>query len=85
MMKRSILTTAVLAVGTAVIAAVPAHAGIADGIVNNAQVLDDLSLLNTSINSDSQTSQNNNANTRSDGCGNISVGQEDGGGGGGCR
>lgn len=74
-MKRSILTTAVLAVGTALIAAVPAHAGIADGVVNNAHVLDDISLLNTAINSDSQTSQNNNANTRADGQGNNATGQ----------
>ncbi|MFG2550235.1 hypothetical protein [Streptomyces sp. NPDC048581] len=77
MKKISILTTSVLAVGAALIGAVPAHAGIADGVVNNAHVLADISLLNTSINSDSQLSENNNANTRADGQGNNATGQHE--------
>ncbi|MEU1628300.1 hypothetical protein ABZ746_23810 [Streptomyces sp. NPDC020096] len=40
MMKRSILTTALLAVGTAVLAAAPAHAGILDGTLDNPHIVD---------------------------------------------
>ncbi|MDN3293009.1 hypothetical protein QWM81_02880 [Streptomyces ficellus] len=67
MMKRSILTTAVFAVGTAIVAIAPAHAGIVDGTLNNLQLVDHISLLDSNINSDSQSTKNTNANTRSDG------------------
>ncbi|MGA5194021.1 hypothetical protein [Streptomyces exfoliatus] len=77
MMKRNILTTAVLAAGMALTAAVPAHAGTVDGALNNAGILDDIALLNTAVNSDSQKSENNNANTRADGKKNNSTGQHE--------
>jgi hypothetical protein len=67
MKKRSILATGVLTVGTAILAAVPAHAGIGDGTLNDAHILSDVAALNTAINSDLQSIENNNANTRSDG------------------
>ncbi|MEU4494706.1 hypothetical protein AB0F96_14965 [Streptomyces sp. NPDC023998] len=75
MMKRSILATAVLAVGTAVLAAAPAHAGLLDGTLGNAHIIDHVSALNTNINSDPQTTENTNANTRADGSLNNSIGQ----------
>ncbi|MEJ8632211.1 MULTISPECIES: hypothetical protein [Streptomyces] len=75
MTKRSILATAVLTVGTAVLSVAPAQAGIVDGTLNNANVLDHVSALNSNINSDSQTTENNNANTRSDGMLNNAIGQ----------
>ena len=46
---------------------VPAHAGIVDGTANNAHILSDIHALNTAVNSDLQTIENNNANTRADG------------------
>ncbi|MGW0425263.1 hypothetical protein [Streptomyces sp. NPDC003015] len=67
MKKRSILATAVLTAGTAILAAVPAHAGIGDGTLNDAHILSDVAALNTAINSDLQSIENNNANTRSGG------------------
>ncbi|MGW0665082.1 hypothetical protein [Streptodolium elevatio] len=67
MIKRSVLTTAVLTVGAAVLAAVPAHAGIIDGSGNNLDVIDHIAALNTNINSDPTTSEVRNANTRADG------------------
>lgn len=76
-MKRSILTTAVLAAGMALTAAVPAHAGILDGALNNAGILDATALLNTAVNSDSQDTENNNANTRADGKKNNSTEQHE--------
>ncbi|MEU2118003.1 hypothetical protein ABZ567_20720 [Streptomyces sp. NPDC016459] len=75
MTKRNLMTTAVLAVGMALTAAVPAHAGIVDGTLNNADVLDNIALLNTAAISDSQKTENNNANTRADGKENNSTGQ----------
>jgi hypothetical protein len=77
MNKRNILTTALLAAGMAVAAAVPAHARIVDGTLNNANILDDITLLNTAVNGDSQRTENNNANTRADGEKNNSAGQHD--------
>ncbi|MGW0316569.1 hypothetical protein [Streptomyces flavidovirens] len=74
-MKRNILTTAVLAISAAIIATAPAHAGIADGALNNLQLLDHTSLVNSNINSDPQTTENNNANTRADGFLNNAIGQ----------
>ncbi|MGW7433350.1 hypothetical protein ACWGIN_27895 [Streptomyces sp. NPDC054861] len=59
----------------ALTAAVPAHAGILDGTLNNINVLDNIALLNTAVNSDSQKAENNNANTRADGKKNNSAGQ----------
>ncbi|MCX4885130.1 MULTISPECIES: hypothetical protein [unclassified Streptomyces] len=73
MMKRSILTTALLTVGTALLAAVPAHAGILDGSANNADVLAHIGLLNTNINSDVTSNELKNANTRAEGKGNNSI------------
>ncbi|MCX5050972.1 hypothetical protein [Streptomyces sp. NBC_00474] len=73
MMKRSILTTALLTVGTALLAAVPAHAGILDGSANNADVLSHIGLLNTNINSDVTSNELKNANTRAEGKGNNSI------------
>ena len=73
MMKRSILTTALLAVGTAVLAGAPAHAGIVDGSVNNAHVLDNVGVLNAMMGSNVETIENNNANTRAQGKENNSV------------
>ncbi|QIP82727.1 hypothetical protein GLX30_27970 [Streptomyces sp. Tu 2975] len=67
MKKRNILTTAALTVGTLAIAVVPAHAGIVDGTLNNLGLLDNISLLNSNVNSDPTTTENNNANTRADG------------------
>lgn len=75
MTKRSILTTAVLTVGTAIIATAPAHAGIVDGALNNLHVLDHISLLDSNINSDPQTTENRNANARADGKLNNANGQ----------
>ncbi|MFF8279981.1 hypothetical protein ACF05T_28430 [Streptomyces lateritius] len=77
MMKRDFLTTAVLAAGMALTAAVPAHAGILDGALNNAHLLDNVALLNTAVNSDSQEIENSNANTRADGKMNKSTGQHE--------
>ncbi|MEV6245974.1 hypothetical protein AB0M38_07195 [Streptomyces sp. NPDC051742] len=74
-MKRNTLTTAVLAAGMALTAAVPAHAGIVDGTLNNASSLDHTALLNTAVESDPQ--ENNNANTPADGKKNNSTGQHD--------
>ncbi|MEV4683300.1 hypothetical protein [Streptomyces kurssanovii] len=67
MKKRNILVTAALTVGSLVFAVVPAHAGILDGALGNLQALDHLSLLNSNVNSDTHTTENNNANTRADG------------------
>jgi hypothetical protein len=47
--------------------------GILDGSGNDLNVLDDLSALNSAINSDPQSSENNNANTRANGHGNNSI------------
>jgi hypothetical protein len=47
--------------------------GILDGSGNDLNVLDDLSALNTAINSDPQSSENNNVNTRANGHGNNSA------------
>lgn len=77
MMKRSILTSAALALGAAALATAPAHAGVLDGTLNNLHVIDHVSVLNTNINSDLQTSASNNANTRSDGKGNNAIGQHE--------
>lgn len=77
MKKQSILTTAVLAAGTAILTAVPAHAGVADGTLNNAHILNDIGALNTAVNSDVQSIENNNANTRADGKGNNSSAQHE--------
>ena len=74
MMKRSTLTTAVLAFGAAILANAPAQAGILDGTLNNLSALTNVSPLNTAISSDSQSVENNNANTRSDGLLNNSIG-----------
>ncbi|MEU9255403.1 hypothetical protein AB0D66_26550 [Streptomyces sp. NPDC048270] len=67
MKKRHILTTTVLTIGAAILAAVPAHADITDGSDNNLNVLDHISALTTNINSDPTTSEVRNANTRADG------------------
>jgi len=75
MIKRNALATVVLAASAALISAVPAHAGVADGTLNNAHVLTDIAALNTAVNSDVQNIENNNANTRADGHGNNSAGQ----------
>ncbi|WP_330462133.1 hypothetical protein [Streptomyces sp. NBC_00775] len=55
--------------------AVPAHAGLLDGSLDNPHIVDHVSALNTNINSDPQTSENNNANTRADGLLNNAIGQ----------
>jgi hypothetical protein len=75
MIKRNVLVTAVLAAGAALISAVPAHAGVIDGSADNANILSDIQALNTAINSDLQTVENNNANTRADGHKNNATGQ----------
>jgi hypothetical protein len=75
MTKQSILATAGLAVGTVLFAAVPAHAGLLDGTLNNPSILANVEALITATNSDSQGSQNNNANTRADGNANNATGQ----------
>ena len=75
MTNRSILATAILTVGTAVLSVAPAQAGILDGTLNDAHVLDHVSALNSNINSDPQTTENKNANTRSDGTLNNAIGQ----------
>jgi hypothetical protein len=46
------------------LSATPAQAGILDGSLNNLDLIDHISALNTNINSDPQYSENNNANTR---------------------
>ncbi|MEU4733148.1 hypothetical protein [Streptomyces sp. NPDC023588] len=76
MKKTSILAIASLAAATALLTAVPAHAGIADGTLDNDGVLGHVSdLMNTNINSDLQNLVNNNANTRADGAGNNATDQ----------
>lgn len=75
MKKTSILATASLAAATALLTAAPAHAGIADGTLDNADVLDHVAALNTNINSDVRSLLNNNANTRADGAKNNATGQ----------
>ncbi|MCX5009458.1 hypothetical protein OG765_00305 [Streptomyces sp. NBC_00555] len=67
MTKRHTLTTAVLTLGAAILAAVPAHADITDGSANNLDIIDHISALTTNINSDPTTSEVRNANTRADG------------------
>ncbi|MGW7267420.1 hypothetical protein [Streptomyces sp. NPDC054842] len=76
-MKTDILTTAGLAAVTALLVAAPAHAGIADGTLNDAHVLDNISTLNSNINSDAQSLVNENANTRADGTNNNAAGQHE--------
>ncbi|MEV6550960.1 hypothetical protein AB0M57_19950 [Streptomyces sp. NPDC051597] len=76
-MKTNILAVAGLAAVTALLTAAPAHAGIADGTLNNADVLDHISALNSNINSDVQSLLNNNANTRADGLKNNATGQHE--------
>ncbi|MEU8679482.1 hypothetical protein [Streptomyces sp. NPDC048560] len=76
-MKTNILATAGLTAVTALLFAAPAHAGIADGTLNNADVLDHVSALNSNINSDVQSLANNNANTRADGKKNNATGQHE--------
>ncbi|KAL1917364.1 uncharacterized protein VTP21DRAFT_5020 [Calcarisporiella thermophila] len=51
--------------------------GIADGTLNNAHVASDISILNTLVGSSTQKVENNNANTRADGCNNNSLNQID--------
>ncbi|WP_217212840.1 hypothetical protein [Streptomyces sp. AC550_RSS872] len=75
MLKRNILTTALLSAGAAILATAPAHAGLLDGTLDNAHIIDQLSALNTNINSDPQTTENNNANTRADGKLTNAIGQ----------
>lgn len=74
-MKTNIIATAGLATVAALLVAAPAHAGIADGTLNNTDVLDHVSALNSNINSDVQNLANGNANTRADGKKNNAVGQ----------
>ncbi|WP_457493221.1 hypothetical protein [Streptomyces sp. P5_D11] len=76
-MKTKILATAGLAAVTALFFGAPAHAGIADGTLNNTDVLDHISALNTNINSDVQSLAINNANTRADGMKNNATGQHE--------
>ncbi|MCT4352073.1 hypothetical protein M5362_02845 [Streptomyces sp. Je 1-79] len=51
----------------AAMAAAPAHAGLLDGSLNNLDLLDHISVLDSNINSDPETVENRNANTRADG------------------
>lgn len=50
--------------------------GLLDGTLNNADIIDHVSALNSNINSDPTTSENRNANTRADGKQNNSVSQD---------
>lgn len=77
MKKISILTTVGMAAASGLLAAVPAHAGVADGTLNNAHILTDIAALNTAINNDVQSVENRIANTRADGAGNSVIGQPD--------
>jgi hypothetical protein len=47
--------------------------GILDGSLNNAQILDNINVLNALVNSNPQNLENNNANTRAQGKSNNSV------------
>lgn len=66
MKKISVLSAAGLTAASALLAAAPAHAGV-DGQLNNPDVLDHVSPLNTNINSDPLLSETRNENTRADG------------------
>ncbi|WP_447006724.1 hypothetical protein ACRAKI_09740 [Saccharothrix isguenensis] len=57
------LAIATAATGAALFAAPAAHAGVLDGVLNNAHVIDDISSLSSIINSDSTSEENSNANT----------------------
>ncbi|MGX1274800.1 hypothetical protein [Streptomyces phaeoluteigriseus] len=76
-MKTDILATAGLTAVTAFLFVAPAHAGIGDGTLNNAHVLDHISTLNSNITSDAQSLVNNNANTRADGNKNNATGRHE--------
>ncbi|KAL1921050.1 uncharacterized protein VTP21DRAFT_11685 [Calcarisporiella thermophila] len=52
-----------------------AKRGLIDGSLNDPHVLDNLNVLNALVNSNPQQLQNNNANTRADGCKNNAGGQ----------
>jgi hypothetical protein len=76
-MKTNLLATVGLTAVTALLFAAPAHAGIADGALNDADVRDHISALNSDINSDVQSLANNNSNTRADGKKNNAIGQHE--------
>ncbi|MFI9100961.1 hypothetical protein ACIGXA_10565 [Streptomyces fildesensis] len=68
MKKRMMLAVASLATGVVTALITPsAHAGVADGTLNNVHELTGVGLLNTSVNSDPHSVENNNANTRAEG------------------
>ncbi|MEU5114979.1 hypothetical protein AB0G64_26160 [Streptomyces longwoodensis] len=77
MKKTSMLTVVCGTAASGLLAAIPAHAGIADGTVNNASILSDITALTTAVNSDIQSIGNDNANTRADGKGNHSSGRHE--------
>jgi hypothetical protein len=60
----AVVTMVIAAVGIT-LTATPARAGLLDGSLDNADIIDHISVLNTSINSDPQYTEN--ANTRATG------------------
>jgi hypothetical protein len=63
--RLAVVVTMVIAAAGITLAATPARAGILDGSLNNADIIDHISLLNSNINSDPQYTEN--ANTRATG------------------
>lgn len=68
MKKRMMLAVASLATGVVAALITPsAHAGVADGTLNNVHPVTGVELLNASVNSEPHSVENNNANTRAEG------------------
>jgi hypothetical protein len=65
--RLAVVATMVIAAAGITLSATPARAGILDGSLNNADIIDHISLLNSNINSDPQYTENRNANTRATG------------------
>jgi hypothetical protein len=65
--RLAVVATMVIAAAGITLSATPARAGILDGSLNNADIIDHISLLNSNINSDPQYTENRNAKTRATG------------------
>lgn len=74
---RALATATVLAIGGVLLVAAPASAGIIDGSLNNAHLADHSNILGVMLGSALNDSSNNNANTRSSGKSNNSIGGYD--------
>ncbi|KAL1917352.1 uncharacterized protein VTP21DRAFT_5008 [Calcarisporiella thermophila] len=71
-MKTPVLLTLSLLGTTTLVLAAPSKRGLLDNTLNNPQIIDHISALNSMVNSNPQTSENTNANTKASGPGDNS-------------